>query len=57
VKNLIFDDPFHKKRTNIGHFGARDDPTIRIKKFFDETGLERWVRPVRLQRQMRLQRF
>jgi len=28
-----------KKGTSIGHFGARDDATIRIRKFFDEIGL------------------
>ena len=46
--------------TSVCHFGARDDPTIRIKKFFDEIGLKRLLRPVRLQRplrSMRLKRF
>jgi hypothetical protein len=39
VKNWIFDDPFHKKGTSIGHFGARDDPTITINNVFDEMRL------------------
>jgi hypothetical protein len=37
VKNWIFDDPFHKKRTSIGYFGASDDQTIR--RFFEEIRL------------------
>ena len=36
------------------HFGARDDPTIRVRNFFSELGLLRLWRPVRLQRLMRL---
>ena len=46
--------------TSIGYFGASDDQTIRIKKFFEEIGLKRLSRPVRLQRllrSMRLERF
>ena len=46
--------------TSNGHFGARNDLTIRIRKFFDEIGLQRLMRPMRLQRlmrSMRLQRF
>ena len=39
VKNWIFDDPFHKKIASIGYFGASDDQTIRIRKFFEEIGL------------------
>jgi hypothetical protein len=27
------------KWTRIDHFGDRDDPNIRIRKFFDEIGL------------------
>ena len=50
VKILIFDDPFHKKGTGIGHLGARDDQTIRISKFFDEMRLLRSLRPLRLLR-------
>jgi hypothetical protein len=43
--------------SSIGHFGASDDQTIKIRVFFDKIGL---LRPVRLQRpprSMRLQRF
>ena len=29
MKIWIFDDPFHKKRTNISHLVAREDPKIR----------------------------
>ena len=36
MKNLIFDDPF---LIIIGHFVARDDPTLRVRKFFVETGI------------------
>jgi hypothetical protein len=41
VKIWIFDDPFHKKGPilPIGHFGARDDPTIRLRKFFKKIGV------------------
>jgi hypothetical protein len=45
------------KNVQIGHFGASDDHTIRIRTFFEEIRL---LRPVRLQRpprSMRLQRF
>jgi hypothetical protein len=52
VKNWIFDDPFQEVN-NIGHFCARDDPTIRIRMFFGEIGLLKHQRPVRLQRLMR----
>ena len=34
VKNWIFDDPFLKKITSIGYFGASDDQIIGIRKFF-----------------------
>ena len=60
MKNWIFDDPFQKKGTVIGHLGARDDQTIRINKFLDEMRLSRSLRPLRLLRPMRplrLQRF
>ena len=40
VKNLIFDNLFHKK-TGSGHLGARDDQTIRTSKVFDEMRLLR----------------
>ena len=43
-----------------GHFGARNDPTIRISKFFDEMRLPRSLKPLRLLRllrSLRLQRF
>jgi hypothetical protein len=39
VKSWIFDDPIHKKGASIGVFGARDDPIIRTRKFFDKIGL------------------
>ena len=57
VKNWIFDYPFHKKRTGIGHLGARDDQTIRISRFFYEMRLSRSLRPLRLLRSLRQQRF
>ena len=52
-----------QKGTIIGHFGATNDPTIRISKFFDEMRLSRSLRPMRLLRllrplrSLRLQRF
>jgi hypothetical protein len=52
----IFADLFHKTGP-VGHFGAKDDPTVRIRKLFDEIGLLRLWSPVRLQRSMGLQRF
>ena len=39
VKHWIFDDTFYKKGTIIGHFGARDEPTIRISIFLNEMRL------------------
>ena len=40
VKIWIFDDTYIlQKGTCIGHFGARDDPTIRISIFFAGMGL------------------
>jgi hypothetical protein len=39
----------------IGHFGASDDQTIKIRVFFDKTGLLRPVRLHRPPRSMRLQ--
>jgi hypothetical protein len=59
-KKLDFWWSISQNRTNIGHFGARNAQTIRIRKFFEEIGLVRLVTPVRLQRllrSMRLQRF
>ena len=49
-----------QKGTVIGHFGGRNDPTIRMSKFFDEMRLLRSLRPLRLLRllrSLRLQRF
>ena len=46
--------------TCIGHFVTSDDHKIRVRKFFEEIGLLRLLRPVRLQRllrSMRLERF
>ena len=34
VKNWIFDDPFNKKMTSIGYFGASDQ-----EFFFEEIGI------------------
>ena len=42
---------------SIGYLGASDDPAIRIRKFFDEIGLLRSVRPLRLLRPMRSNRL
>ena len=56
-EKLDFSWSIPQKRTSIGHFGARDDQTISIRKFFEEIGL---LRPVRLQRPLRsmsLERF
>ena len=41
VTNLIFDDSFLQKGASIGHIGAKNDPIIRIRKFFGEIGLLR----------------
>jgi hypothetical protein len=60
VKNWIYVDSFHKKRTGIGQLGARDDQTIMISNFFDEMRLSRplrLLRPLRPLRSLRLQRF
>ena len=49
-----------QKITSNGYFGASDDKTFRIRKCFEENGLKRLLRPVRLQsplRSMRLERF
>ena len=35
-----------QKGTGIGNFGAMDDQTIRISKFFDEIKLSRSLRPL-----------
>ena len=40
-----------------GHFGARNDPTIRISNFFDEMRLSRSLRLLRPLWSLRLQRF
>jgi hypothetical protein len=42
--------------TTIAYFGASDDQSIRIRKFFEDIGLKRPLRPVRLQRMPRLMR-
>ena len=45
---------------SFGYFDGSNDQTIRIGKCFEEIGLERLLRPVRLQRplkSMRLERF
>ena len=39
VKNWIFDDSIHFLGTSIGHFGARDDQILRIRRIFEEIGL------------------
>jgi hypothetical protein len=43
--------------TSIGYFGASEDQTIRIRKFFEQIGPLRPLRLQRLPRSMRLQRF
>ena len=42
VKNCIFDDPFHKKWPVLAtnYFGASEDQTIRIRRFFEKIGLQ-----------------
>ena len=40
-----------------GHFGAKDDQGIRIRKIFDEIGQLRSVRPMRLLRPMMSKRL
>ena len=57
VKNRIFLLFLRQKGTRIGQFGTRDDPIIRIRKLFEDLGLQRPVRLQRLMRSMRLQRF
>tara|TARA_B100000780_G_scaffold44059_1_gene27374 strand:+ start:279 stop:485 length:207 start_codon:yes stop_codon:yes gene_type:complete len=42
--------------TSIGHFVTSDDHKIRVRKFFEEIGLLRLLRPVRLQRPPRSMR-
>ena len=42
---------------SIDHLGARDDRAIRIRKVFDEIGLLRSVRPMKLLRSMRSKRL
>ena len=46
-----------QKGASIGHLGARDDPTIRISKIFDEMRLLRSLRPLRLLRLLRSMRL
>ena len=53
VKKLDFWWSIPQKWTSIGNFGARDDPIIRIRKFFDEMRLSRSLRPLRLLRLLR----
>ena len=50
-ENIGFSMIHSKKGTGIGHLGARDDPTIRLNKNFDEMRLSRSLRPLRLLRQ------
>ena len=38
-EKLDFSRSIPQKGTSIGHFGARGDTTIRIRKFIDEIGL------------------
>ena len=59
VKNWIFDDPFHKKLPVLvtNYFGASEDQTIRIRRFFEKIGLQRLLRPVKLQRPNRSMRI
>ena len=52
-KKLDFWWSIPQKGTSIGHFGAGDDQTIWIRKFFEKIGLLRLLRPVRLQRPLR----
>ena len=52
-KKLDFWWSIPQKGTSIGHFGAGDDQTIWIRKFVEEIGLLRLLRPVRLQRPLR----
>ena len=47
---LVFWWSIPQKGTDFDHLGARDDPTIRISKFFDEMRLSRSLRPLRLLR-------
>ena len=56
-KKLDFSGSIPQKGTGIGHLGARDDQIIRISIFFDEMRRWRSVRPLRLTRLLRLQRF
>ena len=56
-KKLDFWWSIPQKGTSIGHFGARDDQTIRIRKLFGEIGLFRSVRLQRPLRSIRLERF
>ena len=46
-----------QKATSIGHFGARNDQTIRISRFFDEMRLSRSLRLLRPLRSLRLPRI
>ena len=51
---------YSTKRDWYCYLGAKDDQTIRISNFFDETRLSRSLRPLRLLRplrSLRLQRF
>ena len=60
VKNLIFDDSFHKKGPVLVILESGVIQPFRISSFFDEMRLSRSLRPLRLLRllrSMRLQRF
>ena len=56
-ENLDFWWSIPQKRTSVGHFGAIDDQTIRIRKFFEDIGLLKPVKSQRLLRSMRLHRL
>jgi hypothetical protein len=47
-ENLDFLISLPQKVISIGHFGARDDPVIRISNFFDEMRFYRSLRLWRL---------
>ena len=56
-KNLDFWWSNPQKGISIGHFGARGDAIIKIRNFFEEKGLWRSLRPLRLMRQHFWQRL
>ena len=52
-EKLDFWQSIPKKGSGIGHLGARNVPTIRVSKNFDEMRLSRSLRPLRLLRLLR----